>query len=64
MEAASTSETSVNVYETSNNLEDSPLHNRRRENVKSHWTRLVRLQSSEVNSCFTYTVPVAVLSSQ
>jgi hypothetical protein len=37
MEAASTSETSVNFYQTTrrNNSEDSHLHTRRRENQKS-----------------------------
>jgi hypothetical protein len=36
MEAASTSETSVNFYQTTrrNNPEDSHLHTRRRENLK------------------------------
>jgi hypothetical protein len=38
MEAASTSETSVNFYQTTrhSNSEDSHLHTRRRENLKSH----------------------------
>jgi hypothetical protein len=38
MEAASTSETSVNFYQTTrrNNPEDSHLYTRRRENLKSH----------------------------
>jgi hypothetical protein len=38
MEAASTSETSVNFYQTTRriNPEDSPLHIRRHENLKSH----------------------------
>jgi hypothetical protein len=38
MEAASTSETSVSFYQTTrrNNPEDSHLHTRRRENLKSH----------------------------
>jgi hypothetical protein len=38
MEAASTSETSVNFYQTTrrNNPEGSHLHTRRRENLKSH----------------------------
>jgi hypothetical protein len=37
-EAASTSETSINFYQTTrrNNPEDSHLHTRRRENLKSH----------------------------
>jgi hypothetical protein len=36
--AASTSETSVNLHQTisRNNPEDSHLHTRRRENLKSH----------------------------
>jgi hypothetical protein len=40
MEAANTSETSVNFYQTTrrNNPEDSHLHTRRRENQKSHST--------------------------
>jgi hypothetical protein len=38
MEAASTSETSVNFYQTTqrNNPEDSHLLTRRRKNLKSH----------------------------
>jgi hypothetical protein len=38
MEEASTSESSVNFYQTTrrNNPEDSHLHTRRRENLKSH----------------------------
>jgi hypothetical protein len=38
VEAASTSDTSVNVYQTTrrNIPEDSYLHTRRRENLKSH----------------------------
>jgi hypothetical protein len=38
MEAASTSETSVNFYQTTrrNSPDDSHLHTRRRENLKSH----------------------------
>jgi hypothetical protein len=37
LEAGSTSETSVNVYQTiqSNNPEDSTVHIRRRDNLKS-----------------------------
>jgi hypothetical protein len=40
MEAASASETLVNFYQTArcNNPEDSNLHTRRRENLKSHVT--------------------------
>jgi hypothetical protein len=38
LEAASTSETSLNFYQTTwhNNPEDSHLQTRRRENLKSH----------------------------
>jgi hypothetical protein len=38
LEAASTSETSVNFYQITrgNNPEDSHLHTRRRKNLKSH----------------------------
>jgi hypothetical protein len=38
MQAASASETSVNFYQTAwrNKPEDSHLHTRRRENLKSH----------------------------
>jgi hypothetical protein len=38
LEAASSSETSVNLYKSTrrNNPEDSHLHTRRRENLKSH----------------------------
>jgi hypothetical protein len=43
MEAVSTSETSANVYQTTrrNNPEDSHLHTRRRENLKSHFITAV-----------------------
>jgi hypothetical protein len=51
VEAASTSETSVNFYQTTrrNNTEDSQLHTRRRENLKSYqvslvWERYLKLQ--------------------
>jgi hypothetical protein len=39
MEAASTSETAANFYQTTphNDPEDSHLHTRRRENLKSHF---------------------------
>jgi hypothetical protein len=42
MEAANTSETSVNFYETAwhNNPEDSHLHPRRRENLKSYISKV------------------------
>jgi hypothetical protein len=51
MEAASTSETSVNVYQTTrpNNPEDSHLHTRRRENLKSH---LLNLYEEATLRCF------------
>jgi hypothetical protein len=44
MEAASTSETSVNFYQTTwrNNSEDSHLHTRHCENLKSHYYNLIR----------------------
>jgi hypothetical protein len=43
MEAASTSETSVNFYQTTRryNPEDSHLHNRRRENLKFCFVKFV-----------------------
>jgi hypothetical protein len=43
MEAASTSEASVNFYQTTrrNNPEDNHLHTRRRENLKSHNNKLL-----------------------
>jgi hypothetical protein len=39
IEAVSTSETSVNFYQTTrrNNPEDNHIHARRRENLKSHY---------------------------
>jgi hypothetical protein len=42
MKAESTSETSVSFYQITrlNNPEDSHLHNRRRDNLKSHFTAL------------------------
>jgi hypothetical protein len=42
MEAASTSETSVSFYRTTrrNNPEDSNIHTRRRENLKSRLTEV------------------------
>jgi hypothetical protein len=54
MEAASTSETSVNFYQATwrNNLEDSHLHTRRRENLKSHNP----LQSKYNTSQFPHTL--------
>jgi hypothetical protein len=44
MEAASTSETLVNFYQTTRRYipEDSQLHNRRRENLKSYWVKTYR----------------------
>jgi hypothetical protein len=49
MEAASTSKTSVNAYQTThrNNPEDSHLHTRRREKLKSHREKI----SSEEGGC-------------
>jgi hypothetical protein len=43
METASTSETSANFHQTTrrNNPEDSNLHTRRRENLKSHSDYLI-----------------------
>jgi hypothetical protein len=43
MEAVSTSETSVNFYETTrrNILEDSHLHTHRHENLKSHIAEVI-----------------------
>jgi nucleoside diphosphate kinase len=45
MEAVRTSETSVNFYQTTrcNNAEDSHLHTRRRENLKSHMVDFVTM---------------------
>jgi hypothetical protein len=50
MEAASTSETSVNFYETTrcNNSEDSHLHIRRHENLKSHNYLLLPVTSAVI----------------
>jgi hypothetical protein len=47
MEAASTSETSVNFYQTTwrNNPEDSHLHTRRRENLRFHNKKYVSIIS-------------------
>jgi hypothetical protein len=51
MEAASTSETSVNLYQTTrcNNPADSHLHTRRRENLKSHKSKNVWRKTFETN---------------
>jgi hypothetical protein len=48
MEAASTSETLINFYQTTRryNPEYSHLHTRRRENLKSYWRDLVSLLST------------------
>jgi hypothetical protein len=48
MEAVSTSETSVNIYQTAgrNIPEDSHLHTRRRENLKSHQVVLLRTRQA------------------
>jgi hypothetical protein len=44
MKAASTSETSVNFYQTTrrSNTEDSHLRTRRHENLKSHSAKTIR----------------------
>jgi hypothetical protein len=44
-EAASTSETSVNLYQTTrrNNPEESYLHTRRRDNLKSHYVFMLNM---------------------
>jgi hypothetical protein len=49
MEAASTSETSVNFYQTTlrNNPDDSHLHNRRRDNLKSHKGKVVAVVEAQ-----------------
>jgi hypothetical protein len=51
MEVASTSETSVNFYQTTRryNPEDSHLNTRRRENLKSHATGFFVLFCLKVN---------------
>jgi hypothetical protein len=58
MEAASTSETSVNSYQTTwrNNPEDSHLHTRRRENLKFH---VIYYQLFFVMALFFFTLRVA-----
>jgi hypothetical protein len=61
MEAASTSKTSVNFYQTTwcNNPEDSQLHTRRRENLKSHLATLILLQLiflGHLIQCFFFSV--------
>jgi hypothetical protein len=50
VEAASTSETLVNFYQTTrrNNPEDSHVHTRRRENLKSHEISLLRTTTSSL----------------
>jgi hypothetical protein len=50
MEAADTSEPSVNFYQTTgrNNPEDSHLHSRRRENLKSHNINLLAIKYPRV----------------
>jgi hypothetical protein len=54
MEAASASETSVNYQTTRrNNIEDSHLHTRRRENLKSHKVAPVTQFSSLANKTFS-----------
>jgi hypothetical protein len=48
MDAASTSETSVNFYETTRhyNPEDSHLHTRRRENLKSYFENEININAN------------------
>jgi hypothetical protein len=50
MEAANTSETSVNIYQTTrcNIPEDSHLHSRRRENLKSHMKEFRKADLKEI----------------
>jgi hypothetical protein len=50
MEAVSSSETSVNIYQATrrNILEDSKLHNRRRENLNSHLPKLLQTNVATV----------------
>jgi hypothetical protein len=50
MEAARTSEASVNFYQNArrNNLEDSHLHTRRRENLKSHYIYFTTLPITKI----------------
>jgi hypothetical protein len=51
MEATSNSETSLNFYQTTRhyNPEDSHLHIRRRENLKSYKFKIVLERSAEVD---------------
>jgi hypothetical protein len=53
MEAAGTSETSVNFYQTTrrNNLEDSHLHKRRYFRIQSFLEGLLHLDSAKVFFC-------------
>jgi hypothetical protein len=55
MEAASTSETSINFYQTTRryNPEDSRLHTLRRENLKSYLIFELQFLPQE-NTCFHY----------
>jgi hypothetical protein len=52
MEAASTSETSVNFYQTTrrNNQEDSHLPTRRRDNLKSHFFKVFHIRHCTENN--------------
>jgi hypothetical protein len=58
MEAACTSEGSVNFFQTTrrNNPEDSHLHYRRRENLKSHKSDIVTLHKKP--SVYLVLIPV------
>jgi hypothetical protein len=53
METASTSETSVNLYQTTrrNSPEDSHLHTRRRENFKSYLMPVTTCILDEYYTC-------------
>jgi hypothetical protein len=57
MEAASTCETSVHLFQTTrrNNPEDGHLHTRRRENLKSHYWKSSRCTSRHQIPCFKVT---------
>jgi hypothetical protein len=56
MVSVSTSDTSVNFYKTTrrNNPEDSHLHTRRRENLKSHITACLLIQSLSLGYIFRW----------
>jgi hypothetical protein len=64
MEAASTSETSVKFYQTTrrNNSEDSHLHTRRRENLKSQKNSNTVPETTEIFiiSCDNFSYPLLI----